>query len=136
AGQQRLGIAQDRLDAAEVAGQHQYLALALAAAGEMAVEIEEQLRRAAAPAVDGLPVVADGHQADRLASFGQGAVHGLQPVDDLRRDVLELVDQQMTQWLDGLGGQLRFPAQALAELAERTIESGDAALLQQRLEAS
>ena len=30
------------------------------------------------------------------------AVHGLQPVDDLWRDVLELVDQQMTQRLDGL----------------------------------
>ncbi|WP_299007086.1 hypothetical protein [uncultured Caulobacter sp.] len=39
--QQRLGVAQDRLDAAEVGGQHQHLALGLAAAGEVAVEVEE-----------------------------------------------------------------------------------------------
>ena len=49
----------------------------------------------AGEAVDRLPVVANRHQADCLPTACQATLHGLQPEHDLRRDVLELIDQQM-----------------------------------------
>ncbi|MCY1392984.1 hypothetical protein D9M71_78700 [compost metagenome] len=133
--QHRLAVAQDGFDGAVVGGQGQHGALLrLALAGEVPVEVHEQLRRAAAPTVDGLPVIADCHQAHRLALACQAAMQGLQPLDDLRRNVLELIDQQMTERRQGVGGQAVTLGQHLAQALEGSVEGHQPLLLQQRLE--
>ncbi len=77
-GQHLLAVANDRFDGAVVGFQHQQRALASPPTRrEMPVEVDEQLRRTAAPAVDRLPVVADGHQARRGALGRQATVQRL-----------------------------------------------------------
>src|SRR3990167_10489161 len=107
-----------------------FRSLRLALAREVPVEVHEQLRRAAAPAIDRLPVVADRHQADRRALTRQAAMNRLQPLDDLRRDVLEFIDQQVIERRQRLGrGPRRGAGQAFAEALEGAVESHQALLL-------
>ncbi|MCY1309005.1 hypothetical protein D9M70_590570 [compost metagenome] len=58
----------------------------------------------------------------------------LEPLDDLRRDVLELVDQQVAEGRQGLAGSAVALGQHVAQALERAIEGHQPLLLQQGLE--
>ncbi|MNZ78976.1 hypothetical protein D3C78_975690 [compost metagenome] len=62
-------------------------------------------------------------------------MHGLQPLDDLRGDVLELVDQQMTERRQRLGrDSLARGRQYLGQLLEGAVEGHQPLLVQAGLE--
>ncbi|MCY1523307.1 hypothetical protein D9M68_582000 [compost metagenome] len=61
-------------------------------------------------------------------------MQGLQPLDDLRRNVLELVDQQVVEGRQGLGGHAIAAGQDLPEALEGGVEGHQPLLLEQGFE--
>src|SRR3546814_19476761 len=80
------------------------------------VKVLQQLRRTAPPAVDRLAVVTDSHQAQGGLLASRLAMQRLQPLDDLRGNVLKYVDQQIFERHEAGLRHIRAGGQALGEL--------------------
>lgn len=90
---------------------------------EVPIKVDKQLRRAATPTVDRLPVITNRHQANHTAMLRLRALHSLHPLHDLRRDILKFVNQQMAKRCQQLcWDALPIGIKARGQLLERSIE--------------